>query len=90
MRSFGGGRTDVRTYRRLEIHPCVLQEIGPLGLLPKKEIKENKEKDGEITEKKEEEEGEEEEIKKKKEEEKGEDDKDMEKGSQEKKYVFVT
>ena len=32
-----GGRTDVRTYGRLEIHPCVLQDIGPLGPLPKKE-----------------------------------------------------
>ena len=28
------GRTDVRTYGRLEIHPCVLQDIGPLGPLP--------------------------------------------------------
>ena len=41
----GGGRmdvwtyrhTDVRTYGCLEIHPCVLQDIGPLGRLPKKE-----------------------------------------------------
>ena len=24
------------TYGRLEIHPCVLQDIGPLGPLPKK------------------------------------------------------
>ena len=30
------GCTDVRTYGRLEIHPCVLQDIGPLGPLPKK------------------------------------------------------
>ena len=30
------GRTDGRTYGRLEIHPCVLQDIGPLGPLPKK------------------------------------------------------
>ena len=30
------GRTDVRTYGRLEIHPCVLQDIGPLGPLPNK------------------------------------------------------
>ena len=36
-RGLGGGRTYVRTYRRLEIHPCVLQDIGPLGPLPKKE-----------------------------------------------------
>ena len=36
LSSFGGG--DVRTYGRLEIHPCVLQDIGPLGPLPKKEI----------------------------------------------------
>ena len=27
----GGG-----AYGRLEIHPCVLQDIGPLGPLPKK------------------------------------------------------
>ena len=36
----GGGRTDVRTDGRtdgrMEIHPCVLQDIGPLGPLPKK------------------------------------------------------
>ena len=32
-----GGGTDVRTDGRLEIHPCVLQDIGPLGPLPKKE-----------------------------------------------------
>ena len=35
----GGGtyvRTYGRTYGRLEIHPCVLQDIGPLGPLPKK------------------------------------------------------
>ena len=40
----GGGRTegrkDVRTYGRLEIPPCVLQDIGPLGPLPKKRRKE--------------------------------------------------
>ena len=35
-RGLGGGRTYVRTYGRLEIHPCVLQDIGPLGPLPKK------------------------------------------------------
>ena len=33
----GDGRMDGRTYGRLEIHPCVLQDIGPLGPLPKKE-----------------------------------------------------
>ena len=39
----GGGdvRTDGRMYGRTdgrkEIHPCVLQDIGPLGPLPKKE-----------------------------------------------------
>ena len=32
----GGGQTDERTYGRMEIHPCVLQDIGPLGPLPKK------------------------------------------------------
>ena len=31
----GGGHTYGRTYGRLEIHPCVLQDIGPLGPLPK-------------------------------------------------------
>ncbi|MEE3022282.1 MAG: hypothetical protein VX367_06500 [SAR324 cluster bacterium] len=30
------GRTDGWTDRRLKITPCVLQEIGPLGPLPKK------------------------------------------------------
>ena len=30
------GRTDGRRDGRLEIPPCVLQDIGPLGLLPKK------------------------------------------------------
>ena len=33
LRCLGG---DGRTYRRVEIHPCVLQDIGPLGPLPKK------------------------------------------------------
>ena len=33
------GRTDVRTDGRKEIHPCVLQDIGPLGPLPKKLLK---------------------------------------------------
>ena len=28
---------DVHTDGHLEIHPCVLQDIGPLGLLPKKD-----------------------------------------------------
>ena len=32
----GKGRMDGRTDGRLEIHPCVLQDIGPLGPLPKK------------------------------------------------------
>ena len=31
------GRTDGRMDGHLEIHPCVLQDIGPLGSLPKKE-----------------------------------------------------
>ena len=30
------GRTDGRKDGHLEIHPCVLQDIGPLGPLPKK------------------------------------------------------
>ena len=43
----GDGRKDRRTEGRkdgrLEIPPCVLQDIGPLGPLPKKEkIKEEK------------------------------------------------
>ena len=29
----GGGRTNGRTDGHLEIHPCVLQDIGPLGPL---------------------------------------------------------
>ena len=36
--------TDGRTDRRLEIHPCVLQDIGPLGPLPKKERKKERRK----------------------------------------------
>ena len=32
------GGTDVRTDGRLEIHPRVLQDIGPLEPLPKKKI----------------------------------------------------
>ena len=39
----GGGRTDGQTYRRTdgckEIHPCVLQDIGPLGPLLKQQAK---------------------------------------------------
>ena len=48
----GGGRTDRRTDRRTDgrtyvmVHPCVLQDIGPLGPLPKKGDTENREKDG--------------------------------------------
>ena len=30
------GETDRRRDRHMEIHPCVLQDIGPLGPLPKK------------------------------------------------------
>ena len=30
------GHTDIHTDGCLEIHPCVLQDIGPLGLLPEK------------------------------------------------------
>ena len=30
----GDGRKDGRTDGRMEIHPCVLQDIGPLGPLP--------------------------------------------------------
>ena len=36
MANGGGGRTDGRTDGRMEIPPCVLQDIGPLGPLPKK------------------------------------------------------
>ena len=35
----GNVRTDGRTDGRLEITPCVLQDIGPLGPLPKKLVK---------------------------------------------------
>ena len=31
------GRTDGRKDGHLEIHPCVLQDIGSLGPLPKKD-----------------------------------------------------
>ena len=38
MANGGGtdGRKDGRTDGRMEIPPCVLQDIGPLGPLPKK------------------------------------------------------
>ena len=45
LRPMGGtdGRTDGwkdgRTDGRMEIPPCVLQDIGPLGPLPKKDCK---------------------------------------------------
>ena len=51
---FGGGgrmdgRTDGRTDGHKKIHPCVLQDIGPLGPLPKKrKEKQNKMEDKEI------------------------------------------
>ena len=32
----GGGWMDGWTDRRMEIHPCVLHDMGPLGPLPKK------------------------------------------------------
>ena len=35
------GRTDGRTDGRMEIHPCVLQDIGPLWALPKKRMLSN-------------------------------------------------
>ena len=35
----GDVRTEGRTDGRLEIPPCVLQDIGPLGPLPKKDCK---------------------------------------------------
>ena len=44
MANGGGGRTDGRTDGRPEIPPCVLQDIGPLGPLPKKEQKKKGEK----------------------------------------------
>ena len=33
------GDFDARWDGRMEIHPCVLQDIGPLGPLPKKDCK---------------------------------------------------
>ena len=38
LRGAGGGDgwMDGQMYGHLEIHPCVLQDIGPLGPLPKK------------------------------------------------------
>ena len=39
LRSLGGGETNEHRWTdgHMEIHPCVLQEIGPLGPLPKNE-----------------------------------------------------
>ena len=37
-------------YRHMEIHPCVLQDLGPLGPLPKKEGGEGGEKYGSLKE----------------------------------------
>ena len=34
LRPLKGGGTDGRMDGRMEIHPCVLQDIGPLGFLP--------------------------------------------------------
>ena len=39
MAKGGDGRTEGRKDGRLEIPPCVLQDIGPLGPLPKKKMK---------------------------------------------------
>ena len=41
LRGAWGGdvRTDGRTYGRLEIHPCVLQDIGPLREQEKKKYR---------------------------------------------------
>ena len=42
MANWGGGMdgwTEGRKDGRLEIRPCVLQDIGPLGPLPKKYLK---------------------------------------------------
>ena len=38
MDKWTDGRMDGRTYGRMEIHPCVLQDICPLGPLPKKDL----------------------------------------------------
>ena len=38
LESFGGGQKDGRKDGHMEIHPCVLQDIGPLGPLPKKDL----------------------------------------------------
>ena len=38
LQALGGGRTDVWTDGCMDIHPCVLQDIGPLGPLPKKAL----------------------------------------------------
>ena len=41
--ALGGGEwTEGWKDGRMEIHPCVLQDIGPLGPLPKKEKKKKK------------------------------------------------
>ena len=48
MAKGGDGRTEGRKDGHLEIPPCVLQDIGPLGPLPKKrEISMTKGKKGE-------------------------------------------
>ena len=39
-----GGGTDGRTDGRMEIPPCVLQDIGPLRPLPKKDGKRERER----------------------------------------------
>ena len=50
MTSFkGGGRTDGRMYRQKDVHnfcPRVLQDIGPLGPLPKKNGCQKRRKEG--------------------------------------------
>ena len=42
LRGGTDGRMDRRMCGCMEIHPCVLQDIGPLGPLPKKEGKDKK------------------------------------------------
>ena len=37
----GWGGTDVRMEGRTEFAPCVLQDIGPLGPLPKKAVEQD-------------------------------------------------
>ena len=41
-----GGGTEGRTDGRMEIPPCVLQDIGPLGPLPKKGKKKDDKENG--------------------------------------------